>query len=77
LINKNREPTGSVNIERSLEICRTAIEKSANAVVENSSAAAIKLQQTLNSLEPLPPTLGQQQQQQQQQKLIIPGVNVI
>jgi hypothetical protein len=61
-----------------LEICRSAIEKSGNLIVEKSgnlvsdanNAAALKLQQTLTSLEPLPQTNSQQQKQQLHQVIL-------
>jgi len=61
-----------------LEICRSAIEKSTGALASSlvidtsaSSASALKLQQTLTTLEPLPPT-GNHQKQQQLHQIILP-----
>ena len=68
-----------MNIERSLEICRSAIEKStgasaSNLVIDTSSgsASALKLQQTLTTLEPLPPTGNHHKQHQQLHQIILP-----
>ena len=59
IVNKTRPPKGDVNLERSLEIVRSAVEKS------STQAAAMQQQQP-------PPQQVQQQQQQQQQPMVIP-----
>ena len=45
LINKMRAPRGTVNLERSQEICRTAVEKSPNWVQVDPSVVRTTLQQ--------------------------------
>ena len=57
IVNKTRPPKGDVNLERSLEIVRSAVEKS------STQAAAMQQQQ---------PPPQQVQQQQQQQPMVIP-----
>ena len=59
IVNKTRPPKGDVNLERSLEIVRSAVEKS------STQAAAMQQQQQ-------PPPQQVQQQQQQQQPMVIP-----
>ena len=49
LINKMRAPRGTVNVERSQEICRTAIAKSPNWVQVDPSVVRTALQQTGNT----------------------------
>lgn len=77
MVNRNREPTGNVNMERSAEICRLAVARSTLQVDPNILKTAIA--SVASSPQPLQPRpqllqlqrLAQQQQQQllQQQRL--------
>lgn len=47
LINRNREPVGIVNLERSMEICKSAAEKagSTSVVVNSGNLQTLRIQE--------------------------------
>jgi hypothetical protein len=47
LINRNREPVGTVNLERSMEICKSAAEKSGSTsvVIHSGNQPTLRIQE--------------------------------